>query len=271
MPMATPNPDLEYLFIADRPLVTKATESDGAPLIVGIGSSEVRDLEGDEMTDKALHSLCSLDAGYGGDDEAPPVNTAFIDHIIDSDHILGTIESANLTNTRTRSGAPKAAIEFGVRAFTDNPRAARTVKAVEKGVQIGYSVGFAIKDYEIIHTDVGKPSGIRFLDVSRRELSSTPMPANQLCWVTGLAKSLRAKGVIPAVDDVRELEYVCRHWTDLDALAATRLLKLAKRLEARAATLTISDLLGDREYAGLSDDEKTDLARQTMAALALVA
>lgn len=175
--------------------LAKGSENATRPQVRGIGSSNCIDLVGDIITKDALHDIVNKMG----------INTAIcLNHSYDApeDIFAGLSEKPKLVTMKSSHhgvltpDAEFAAVELVANVNRANPRAMVAYKTIaEEGIQLGFSVGFNITDYEMIKNKDGAPTGFRIDHLDPLEESLVTIPCNQQSWVTAAGEVYDTKGV----------------------------------------------------------------------------
>jgi hypothetical protein len=167
---------------ADFKVYTSAMEidTDGENVVRMVGSSTIRDLQGDTMDIGALTDMTRVEPGQ----------TTWLNHRYDLPHDLFGSLLASPTLT-AESGIADIHIVSDVEM--SNPEAAQTLKLVKNGRRLGCSIGCMVLEFAIDEENDDGSSWwppIIILHVQVLEFSVVGVPANQRCWVEPAAKGL---------------------------------------------------------------------------------
>ena len=163
------------------------------PMVRGIGSSNCVDLAGDIITENALNDIVNKMG----------VNTAISfnhSYNVPEDIFGGLAQRPALVRMKSshhgllRPDAEFAAVELVAHVNRALPRAMIAYKTMaEEGIQLGFSIGFNITDYEMIKDISGAPTGFRVEHLDPLEESIVQIPCNQQSWVTAAGEYIQTK------------------------------------------------------------------------------
>lgn len=177
----------------------KAVKKDNARYIVGIASSTSIDRDGDRMSEAALHTMKST---------AEANLTIFTNHnYVVPDDLFGSCTNAEIKATKdsapivvkSEDGTTEIAtfspqqLEVTIKVVSDevNPKAGQLYKAIEEGVNLGFSIGGVVKKAFNVFDDVTKKAYNLIDAIDLYEISVVSIPANQDAMNLAIAKSLK--------------------------------------------------------------------------------
>lgn len=164
----------------------KADESvgPGRYIVNMIGSSTIKDLQGDIMTLSALDDMTKV----------PDNLTILLNHSTDiPDSIFGGLAS----RPYVQSSRGIADLHLSAEVETSNPKAMQTYAMIAKGRRLGCSIGCLVLDYDFDEDS----STILIRSVNPVEWSIVSVPACQRCWVEVAAKSLFERALMEGNGD----------------------------------------------------------------------
>ncbi|HEY5997341.1 MAG TPA: HK97 family phage prohead protease, partial [Candidatus Deferrimicrobiaceae bacterium] len=167
-----PNESLFKIFV---PMLKAAQSDDGRMRLRGVASSTVKDRHGDTITLGALHEM-----------EASARNlTIFLNHKYDiPEDVAGSVEHAEIR----RSADDVHDLLFDIVINDENPRAEKAWRAIQKGTQLGLSIGARIPPGGATRDKETGRYTIEHIDLLETSLVS--VPANPRSWVEYAVKSL---------------------------------------------------------------------------------
>jgi hypothetical protein len=176
LPQTTPTPQQNSL-THFKVFTREAVVHPEAPnRVFAIGSSTVRDLQGDVMEVSALRDM-----------ELAPVGLlCYLNHKYELPEDVAGALAASPEIVYVGQGIVDLRIEIDVEV--GNPRMLRTYEMIKAGRRIGTSVGCIVDGFEIIETPDGPVLHVTHVRVV--EWSFVAMPANQRSWVEHAAKGL---------------------------------------------------------------------------------
>ena len=172
------NPAEFKLFI---PLLKASKDADGRMRLHGVASSTIRDRHGDTISLSALSEM---------EKSASNNMTIFLNHSYQvPEDVAGSVERAEIRAT----GDPDIHdLLFDIAINDVNPRAVSAWEAIQKGTQLGLSIGARIPTDGAVRQKDGRYQ-INHIDLL--ETSLVGVPANPRSWVEYAIKSLTAGGV----------------------------------------------------------------------------
>lgn len=145
----------------------------GKYIVNMVGSSTVKDLQGDVMTLSALEDMTRI----------PDNLTIFLNH----DYSVPDSVFAGLVGRPwVKAQANIADLHLSAEVETSNPKAMQTYTMINKGRRLGCSIGCQVLDYD--YDDEANVIIVKSVYVI--EFSCVGVPAQQRCWVEVAAKSL---------------------------------------------------------------------------------
>lgn len=174
---------MEAKFRIFAPMLKASLDSDGRMRLHGIASSTIKDRHGDTITLSALSDM----------ERAASNNlTIFLNHEYRvPEDVAGSVERALIRSHPQDSGIHDLVLDIVINDA--NPRAVDAWTAIQKGTQLGLSIGAMIPDGGAIRD---KKTGKYTIEhVELLETSLVGVPANPRSWVEYAVKSL--KGLDP--------------------------------------------------------------------------
>jgi phage head maturation protease len=160
------------------------TEPDGKKRLRTTASSNIADLSGDEMTQKALELMRSSAEGN---------MTIFLNHKYQvPEDVLGSVEKATLIDK-----GDYVDLDFIVRVNESNPRAVQTHQSIVDGTKLGCSIGALIPKGGATKTE----TGLKIDEVRLLEASIVGIPANPRSFVQYATKALQKAQLDDAPED----------------------------------------------------------------------
>lgn len=145
---------------------------DGKKRLTTTASSDIEDLAGDRMTQKALESMART---------AERGMTIFLNHSYRvPEDVLGSVETASL-----QARGDSVDLDFQIRVEEANPRAVKAWEMIQSGTQLGCSIGALIPEGGAKRSD----KGLIIDDVHLLEASIVGIPANPRAFAHYAAKS----------------------------------------------------------------------------------
>jgi HK97 family phage prohead protease len=179
----------ESTFKIFAPMLKASLDSDGKMRLHGIASSTVLDRQGHTITASAL-----------GDMETSASNnmTIFLNHEYKvPEDVAGSVERASIRSHPTDPSIKDLVLDIVVNEA--NPRAVNAWQAIQKGTQLGLSIGAQIPEGGA-HRD--KKSGAYVIEhVALLETSLVGVPANPRSWVEYAVKSLNGSAPDSVIED----------------------------------------------------------------------
>jgi hypothetical protein len=206
----------------------KAVKNDDARYIIGIASSTALDRDGDRMSEAALQTMKST---------AEANLTIFTNHEYKvPDDLFGSCTEATIKATKdaqpivikSEDGMTEVAtfspqqMEVKIKVVSDavNPKAGQLYKAIEEGVNLGFSIGGVVKKaIKVIDDSTQKVCNL-IDSIELYEISVVSIPANPEAMNLAIAKSLNTKTdekvnkdeiveIIKKIEDIKpkEVEY----------------------------------------------------------------
>ena len=174
----------ETTFKIFAPMLKASLDSDGKMRLHGIASSTVLDRQGHEIRASALSDM---------EESASNNMTIFLNHEYKvPEDVAGSVERASIRSHPTDPSIKDLVLDIVVNEA--NPRAVNAWQAIQKGTQLGLSIGAQIPEGGA-HRD--KKSGAYIIEhVSLLETSLVGVPANPRSWVEYAVKSLNGAGVV---------------------------------------------------------------------------
>lgn len=183
----------------DFDIYTRAATADTAserPIIRMVGSSTVKDLQGDTMTITALEDMTRCD----------PHLTVFIDHTYDlPDSVYGSLAEQPAIKMQNGIADLHLAVETDLSRPVSKARDIYT--QINKGkIRLGCSIGCQVLDYTLDGDPDDWFAPITINRVYTVEFSIVGIPANQRSWVEQAIKGLFERSLVEGRDeDVRRL------------------------------------------------------------------
>jgi hypothetical protein len=173
------DPDAEDFISAP---LTASLATDGKTMrLSGTASSTVRDLHGDEITESGLVDM---------ETAANQNLTIFGNHEYKvPEDVFGSVEAAVLARAvaQTKTGDPVHDLRMSIIINSENERAVKTWKAINKGTKLGLSIGAMIPEGGAKVDKKTKRLIIEHLELL--ETSIVAIPANPRSWVDSARKS----------------------------------------------------------------------------------
>jgi hypothetical protein len=195
---------------------------DGLPIVHGVGSSNIVDLDGDTMELSALQDMANVD----------PSTTIFVNHSYSvPEDVVGKLAARPVI----RQQGPLADLLLAIGMVLVTDRAQKLYQQIQAGIRMGISVGGAVTDYDFDTMD-----RLHVLHLLTLEWSFCGIPANQRSWVESAAKGLLRRSILEGRYDqrlaalVRSL-YDQKRYDEMVQLAETVDPTLAKHLAATPA------------------------------------
>lgn len=175
----------------------KAVKKDNTRYIVGVASSTSIDRDGDRMSEAALHTMKST---------AEANLTIFTNHnYVVPDDLFGSCTNAEIKATKdttpiivkSEDGTTEIAtfspqqLEVTIKVVSDevNPKAGQLYKAIEEGVNLGFSIGGVVKKAFNVIDDLTKKTYNLIDAIDLYEISVVSIPANQDAMNLAISKS----------------------------------------------------------------------------------
>ncbi len=182
----------ESIFKIFAPMLKASLDSDGKMRLHGIASSTVLDRQGHEIRASALADM---------ETSASNNMTIFLNHEYKvPEDVAGSVERASIRSHPTDPAIRDLVLDIVINEA--NPRAVNAWQAIQKGTQLGLSIGAQIPEGGA-HRD--KKSGAYVIEhVNLMETSLVGVPANPRSWVEYAVKSLNGASVVeePVVDAI---------------------------------------------------------------------
>jgi len=177
------------------PMLKASLDADGKMRLHGVASSTVLDRQGHTITESALSDM---------ETSASNNMTIFLNHEYKvPEDVAGSVERASIRSHPTDPSIKDLILDIVINEA--NPRAANAWMAIQKGTQLGLSIGAMIPDGGA-HRD--KKSGAYVIEhVTLLETSLVGVPANPRSWVEYAVKSLNGQSVelpLPTVEEAEE-------------------------------------------------------------------
>ena len=178
----------ESTFKIFAPMLKASLDSDGKMRLHGVASSTVLDRQGHTITASALVDM---------EESASNNMTIFLNHEYKvPEDVAGSVERASVRAHPQDPSIRDLVLDIVINEA--NPRAVNAWQAIQKGTQLGLSIGAQIPDGGA-HRD--KKSGAYIIEhVALLETSLVGVPANPRSWVEYAVKSLNGnKEIVDAV------------------------------------------------------------------------
>ena len=168
----------ESIFKIFAPMLKASLDSDGKMRLHGIASSTVLDRQGHEIRASALSDM---------ETSASNNMTIFLNHEYKvPEDVAGSVERASIRSHPTDPAIRDLVLDIVINEA--NPRAVNAWQAIQKGTQLGLSIGAQIPEGGA-HRD--KKTGAFVIEhVNLMETSLVGVPANPRSWVEYAVKSL---------------------------------------------------------------------------------
>lgn len=145
-----------------------------------IGSSTVKDLQGDVMAMSALDDMTKI----------PDNLTLWLNH--QTNDVPDSVFGGLIGRPWIKSSIGIADLHLSAEVETSNPKAMQTYNMIAKGRRLGCSIGCLVLDYEYNPDQ----DFLHVLHVLTIEYSVVGVPAQQRCWVEVATKSLFERALI---------------------------------------------------------------------------
>lgn len=180
----------ETLFKIFAPMLKASLDGDGKMRLHGVASSTVLDSQGHEIRASALADM---------EESASKNMTIFLNHEYKvPEDVAGSIERASIRSHPQDPAIKDLVLDIVINEA--NPRAVNAWQAIQKGTQLGLSIGAHIPEGGA-HRD--KKSGAYIIEhVLLRETSLVGVPANPRSWIEYAVKSLNGTVQVPGEDEI---------------------------------------------------------------------
>lgn len=163
-----------------------ADDATGDRFLSGTTSSTIRDLQGDEMTLRALESMRT---------SALDNMTIFLNHKYEvPEDVFGSVVDARIVKRTDPKDGEVFDLDLTVKVAPDdeNPRAGKVFRSVERGRKLGLSIGAQVESVSRKTAEDGTDTFV--IDELRLlESSVVGIPANQRSYLQSAVKALRGQ------------------------------------------------------------------------------